>query len=136
MTSGETTETAMKLSILLAAAALTISAGAASADVIDRSSTTICLDTGGRQLAPHCKSQDASRLDHQEDICICPAATRQVKAPLCASGVKPPAESAAYEQARLKAVSNEAWSTPTTKASQCAWRRIGNSRRRYLPSAA
>ncbi len=96
----------MKLSILLAAAALAISAGAASADVIDRSSTTICLDSGGRMLPPRCKSQNASRLDYQEDICICPAATRWVKAPLCADGVNPPAENAAYEQARLKAAAN------------------------------
>ena len=96
----------MKLSILLAASALAISAGAASADVIDKTTTTICLDSGGRQLAPHCKSQDASRLSHQEDICICPAATQPVKAPLCAEGVKPPGESAAYEQARLAAVSH------------------------------
>ena len=96
----------MKLSILLAAAALAISAGAASADVIDKTTTTICLDSGGRQLAPSCKSQDASRLSQQEDICICPAATRNVKAPLCPPGVNPPGESAAYEQARLAAVSN------------------------------
>ena len=96
----------MKLSILLAATALAISAGAASADVIDRSTTTLCLDSGGRQLAPTCKSQDASRLNQQEDICICPPATRNVKAPLCPPGVKPPAESAAYEQARLKAAAN------------------------------
>ncbi|MGZ3375152.1 MAG: hypothetical protein ACXU8S_00995 [Phenylobacterium sp.] len=96
----------MKLSILLAATALAISAGAASADVIDKTTTTICLDSGGRQLAAHCKSQDASRLTHQEDICICPAATQQVKAPLCAPGVNPPGESAAYEQARLKAVTH------------------------------
>jgi hypothetical protein len=96
----------MKLSILLAASVLIAGAGAASADVIDKTTTTICLDSGGRQLAPHCKSQDASRLSHQEDICICPAATQQVKAPLCGPGVKPPAENAAYEQARLKAVSH------------------------------
>lgn len=101
----------MKLYILLAATALAlsasvVSAGVASADVIDKTTTTICLDSGGRQLPAHCKSQDASRLSHQEDICICPAATQQVKAPLCAPGVKPPGESAAYEQARLKAVSH------------------------------
>jgi hypothetical protein len=96
----------MKLSILLAATALALSAGAASADSIDRSSTTICLDSGGRQLAPSCKSQDASRINQQEDICICPAATLRVKAPLCGAGVTPPAESAAYERARLAAVSH------------------------------
>ena len=101
----------MKLSILLSVAALAIgpaalAAGAAWADVNDRSTTTICLDSGGRQLAPRCKSQNASRITHDEDICICPAATRQVKASICPPGVNPPGESAAYEQARLSAVSN------------------------------
>jgi len=96
----------MKLSILGAAAAAILSAGLAHADALDRTSTTICLDSGGRQAAVHCHQQQASRLNHEADICICPAATMQVKAPLCAAGVKPPAESAAYEQARLKAVSN------------------------------
>jgi hypothetical protein len=100
----------MKLSILLtgAAAALgaaALSAGVASADST-RSTTTICLDGGGHQAAVHCKTQDASRLSNREDICICPAATRQVTASLCTAGVHPPAESAAYEQARLKAVNN------------------------------
>ena len=96
----------MKLSILLAAAAATFSAGLASADALDRTSTTICLDSGGRQAPVRCHQQQASRLNREADICICPAATQQVKAPLCPAGVKPPAESAAYEQARLKAVSN------------------------------
>jgi hypothetical protein len=92
----------MKLSILLAAT-LALGAGTASASSLDKTSTTICLDSGGRQTAVHCKSQDASRLNTHEDICICPSATRQVKAPLCAAGVHPPAETSAYEQARLKA---------------------------------
>jgi hypothetical protein len=105
----------MKLSILLAARALALCAGAASADVIDKTTTTICLDSGGRQLAPHCKSQDASRLTHQEDICICPAASQQVRAPLCAAGVNPPGESAAYEQARLAAVSHGSLVSATWK---------------------
>lgn len=96
----------MKLSILLAATLLAASAGLASADSIDKTSTTICLDAGGRQTPVHCKSQDASRLNSQEDICICPGATLQVKASLCAPGMHPPPESAAYEQARLKAVSH------------------------------
>jgi hypothetical protein len=103
---GDKLETIMKLSILLAAAALSLGPAVASADSIDRTSTTICLDSGGRQLAPSCKSQEASRLNYQEDICICPTATLQVKAPLCGAGISPPAESAAYEQARLKAVSH------------------------------
>jgi hypothetical protein len=89
---------------VLALGVLALSAGAASAD--SKSTTTICLDGGGHQAAVHCKTQDASRLSNREDICICPGATRQVTAPLCPPGVRPPAESAAYEQARLKAVSN------------------------------
>lgn len=98
----------MRFSILLSRATalsvLALSAGGASAD--SGSTTTICLDGGGHQAPVHCKTQDASRLSNREDICICPAATRQVTAPLCAPGVHPPPESAAYEQARLRAVSN------------------------------
>jgi hypothetical protein len=96
----------MKLSILLASAGLALAAGAASADSMGAKTTTICLDSGGRQAAVHCKTQDASRLNTREDICICPAATMQVAAPLCAPGEKPPGESAAYERARLQAVSH------------------------------
>jgi hypothetical protein len=96
----------MKLSILLAGATLALGAGAASADSPGVSTTTICLDSGGRQTAVRCKTQDASRLTHREDICICPAATQQVTVPLCAAGEKPPAESAAYQRARLKAISH------------------------------
>jgi hypothetical protein len=69
-------------------------------------STTICLDSGGHKAAVHCKSQNASRLTNREDICICPAATLQVTAPLCAPGEHPPGETVAFKQARLKAVSH------------------------------
>jgi len=96
----------MKLSILLAGAALALGAGAASADSPGASTTTICLDGLGHQAAVHCKTQNASRLNSREDICICPAATQQVTAPLCAPGEKPPGESAAYARARLQAVSH------------------------------
>ncbi len=99
----------MKVSIFLSIAALGLWVGAASAHSLSDNppkSTTICLDGGGRMLPVHCRTNDASRLDAREDICICPAATLQVKAPVCASGVKPPGESAAYEQARIKAVSH------------------------------
>jgi hypothetical protein len=96
----------MKLSIFLATAALGLSAGLALADGTDRTTTTICLDSGGHQAAVRCTQRTASRLDRQADICTCPAASQQVTAPLCPAGVKPPAESAAYEQARLKAVSH------------------------------
>ncbi|WP_394762577.1 hypothetical protein [Phenylobacterium sp.] len=96
----------MNLSTLLLAAAVTLSAGLASADALDHTTTTICLDSGGHRAAATCTMRDASRLNQQADVCICPGATLQVTAPLCLAGVKPPGESAAYEQARLKAVSH------------------------------
>jgi hypothetical protein len=96
----------MKPSILIAVAVLGLSAGIASADSLADNppkSTTICLDSIGRMLPVHCRAQ-ASRLDAREDICICPAATQEVKAPVCGPGVHPPGESAAYERERLRAV--------------------------------
>jgi hypothetical protein len=101
----------MRLSIVLTSAALALTAGGlgsglASADTLDRSSTSICLDGSGHQKSVQCRGQDASRLNQQQDICICPGATRQVTAPLCPAGVKPPPESMDYVQARLKAITN------------------------------
>jgi hypothetical protein len=98
----------MKPTIVLSLAALGLSAGLAFADSLSANpptSTTICLDTSGRKLPAHCRGQ-ASRLDAREDICICPAGAQQVKVPVCAAGVKPPAESALYERERIKAVSH------------------------------
>ena len=98
----------MKLPILLSLAALGLSAGLAQADSLSDNppkSTTICLDTSGRMRPVHCRAQ-ASRIDATEDICICPAATQQVKVAVCQAGMKPPAESAAYERERLRAVSH------------------------------
>ena len=98
----------MKAIIFATAAALSFGAGVAYADSLadnPPTSTTICLDAGGRQAPARCRAQ-ASRLDAREDICICPAATQNVKAPVCGPGVHPPAESAAYERERLKAVSH------------------------------
>jgi len=97
----------MKSSILLAAA-LSLSGSVAFADSLSDNppkSTTICLTSSG-QLAPvHCRAE-ASRIDAREDICICPAATQQVKVAVCPAGVKPPSESAAYERERLRSVSH------------------------------
>lgn len=98
----------MKPSIFLAAAALSFTAGIAGADSLADNppkSTTICLQAGGELAPSQCRAQ-ASRLDAREDICICPAATIQVKAPVCGPGVQPPDESVDYAQARLKAVSH------------------------------
>jgi hypothetical protein len=99
----------MKAIIFAAAAALGLSAGWASADSLSANppkTMTICLDSGGHKAAVHCRTQDASRLDAREDVCSCPGATQQVTAPVCAPGVHPPSESAAYERARLRAVSH------------------------------
>ncbi len=98
----------MKLSILLASGALVLVANSAGAAAgVTPKSMTICLDSGGRKLAAHCHIGDGgSRLDAREDVCTCPAASQIVKAPVCAEGMAAPAESAAYEQARLKAVSH------------------------------
>jgi hypothetical protein len=63
--------------------------------------TTLCLDVGGAALPATCRVP-ASRLDQREDICLCRQG-RKVKAPVCPSGVKAPAESRVYENARLAA---------------------------------
>jgi hypothetical protein len=105
---GHVGDDAMKPWILLATAVIGASAGAASAQpgVKTPSETTICLNGSGARVSVRCRTGDASRLDVREDVCICPGATRTVRAPVCPDGVAPPIESAAYAQARLKAVSN------------------------------
>jgi hypothetical protein len=81
----------MKAIIFAAAATLSLSAGWACADSLAANppkSMTICLDAGGHKAAVHCRTQNASRLDAREDVCSCPAATRQVSIPVCAPGVR------------------------------------------------
>ncbi len=70
----------MKPSILLAAAAFSLSAGLACAQSLADNppkTTIICLDVAGRSLPATCKTQ-ASRLDAREDICLCSGAAQQV----------------------------------------------------------
>jgi hypothetical protein len=98
----------MKSSILVAAAAFSLSAGLACAQSLADNppkTTIICLDVAGRSLPARCKTQ-ASRLDAREDICLCPGAAQTVTIPVCPPGVHEPAESAALERARLKLVKN------------------------------
>ena len=98
----------MKSSILVAAAAFSLSAGLACAQSLADNppkTTIICLDVAGRSLPAKCQTQ-ASRLDAREDICLCPGAAQTVTIPVCPAGVHEPAESAALERARLKAVSH------------------------------
>jgi hypothetical protein len=102
----------MKLSILLAAAAaagLTVSAVAFdAARAADAPKTqTICLDTGGHQRPATCHGYGGgSRISTQDDVCTCPGGAQIVKAPTCGPGETPPPEGAAYEDARLKAITH------------------------------
>ncbi|HEY2754078.1 hypothetical protein [Phenylobacterium sp.] len=96
----------MRVSILFAAGALSLSAGLASAQSLADNPpkvTTMCLDVGGVSRPATCKAQ-ASRLDAREDICICPGASQHVLVSVCPAGVNAPAESAAFARARLKLV--------------------------------
>lgn len=90
--------------LLIAAAAAATLYGAAAAQGMSANpptETVLCIDVNGQSLPAVCRVP-ASRLDKREDICICRAGMR-VKAPVCAEGVKPPAESLAFEKARKAA---------------------------------
>ncbi|MGH6962925.1 MAG: hypothetical protein ACREE0_00430 [Phenylobacterium sp.] len=93
----------MKIAILTAVAALALCAGAAGAQNFEGTTSILCLDVSGKSLPATCQSQ-ASRLEKREDICTCPMGGDRVITPICPEGVKPPAESAAYEKARHAAV--------------------------------
>jgi len=90
---------------ILAAAALALSAGAASGQAPlsqnPPTQTVICLDVNGQTLPVSCRVQ-ASRLDKREDICLCHQGMK-VDVPICPPGVRPPAENLAYEKARKAA---------------------------------
>ncbi len=68
-----------------------------------QNAATLCLDQLGGNHAPICSSQSASRIASAPDICQCRGPYRQVDAPWCAKGERPPADSAAFERARAKA---------------------------------
>jgi hypothetical protein len=96
----------MKSAIVVLAALLGLSAGAAIAQPAGENpptTTILCLDVSGRILPATCRVP-ASRLDQREDICTCPMGGQRVTTPICPAGVKPPAESAAYERARNAAI--------------------------------
>ncbi|WP_309606988.1 hypothetical protein [Phenylobacterium sp.] len=96
----------MKPSILILATGVSLAAAVVAAQPLRENppaSTVICLDVAGRSLPATCKVP-ASRLDRREDICLCAGDGERVTTPICAAGVRPPAESAAYERARRKAV--------------------------------
>ena len=96
----------MTPSILILATAISLAAGVVAAQPQGENpprSTVICLDVAGRSLPATCQVP-ASRLDSREDICLCPGEGERVIVPVCAAGVRAPAESAAYARARRKAV--------------------------------
>lgn len=98
----------MKTAILALGAALSFSAGMAFAQPVSEyppKSTILCLDVSGKSLPATC-DVPASRIDRRENICTCPLGGDRVTAPICPEGVKPPADSAAYETARHAAVKN------------------------------
>jgi len=65
--------------------------------------TVICLDPSGRLMPKHC-DVPGSRLDARENICLCSGTADRIKVSVCPPGVHQPAESAALERARAKAV--------------------------------
>jgi hypothetical protein len=78
-------------------------AGAALGKPSLNATTSICLDPAGRTLPVTCQTR-ASRVVHEEYICQCLRGGEQVTIPVCPEGVRPPAESAAYERARHAAI--------------------------------
>lgn len=78
-------------------------AGAAFGKPSVNTTTSICLDPAGHTLPVTCRTK-ASRVEHEEYICQCLRGGEQVEIPVCPEGVRPPAESAAYERARRAAV--------------------------------
>jgi len=98
----------MRLAVPMAAAALALAAAIPAQSLADNAgrTRTVCLDPAGKNLPAHCKMGEASRIESHEDICLCPAGAERVEAPVCPSGVREPAESAAYERARRAAVKN------------------------------
>ncbi len=82
---------------------LTVLAGLAAATTAaaqPHDAATLCLDPGGINHAPVCKQMQASRFPQTPDICQCHGPYRQVDAPWCGPGEKPPADSAEFDRAR------------------------------------
>ncbi|MDB5495692.1 MAG: hypothetical protein JWP86_3029 [Phenylobacterium sp.] len=90
--------------IILGAAAALLSGSAVAQSVSDPTVTSICLDPSGRTIPVTCHSMDASRINQREDICQCLRGGDQITVSFCPPGVTPPAESAAFEAGRRKAV--------------------------------
>jgi hypothetical protein len=97
----------MKLPVLLTLAVLGFAGAASAQSLADNppKTTTLCIDVSGKSLPATCRVP-GSRLDAREDICLCGPGAERVTAPVCPAGVKPPAESAAFEKARRAAINH------------------------------
>ncbi|WP_374571916.1 hypothetical protein [Phenylobacterium sp.] len=62
--------------------------------------TTVCLDVGGHSVPAVCHVYGG--LGARDEFCLCPEG-RRVTAPVCGPGETAPAETRAYDKARLKA---------------------------------
>jgi len=89
--------------VILGAAAALLSGPAVAQSVFNPAVTTICLDVGGQTRPVTCRGQ-ASRVDPREDICQCLKGGQPVTVSVCPAGVRPPAESAAFERERYAQV--------------------------------
>lgn len=85
------------------AAALAVASVAAADSNTTNNPATLCLDGLGINHPPLCHSQEASRFPAAPDICICKGPYQTVKAPWCAPGEKPPADTADFDRARAAA---------------------------------
>ncbi len=85
----------------LAGAAVLTLAGSAGAQP-PQTVRDICLDPGGESQPAVC-SVYGGRAGASENVCTCPTGSMKAVAPVCPQGVKPPAESLAYNRARKAA---------------------------------
>lgn len=74
-------------------------AGPGSAQLLPKSTATVCVDANGGLAAPDCRSDKATRPRPGEEVCTCPQGVRAA-ASVCPDGVSPPDESAAVQEFR------------------------------------
>jgi hypothetical protein len=87
------------LRALLVGGALALLAQPASAQLLPKETATVCVDVNGGLKAPDCHSQEASRLQRTDDVCVCSKGVR-AEASVCPDGASPPGESAAVANFR------------------------------------
>lgn len=88
------------LKIVMAAGLAGALLGGSGALARDRDQTTICLRSNGDRAAAVCHHYGGRG---ENDFCICPDDSREVKVSWCAQGQKPPAENRALNAARKEA---------------------------------